>query len=248
MMKKKVPFSDRFATKKTFLETGLLAGLTDIHSHYLPGVDDGFQTVEDTTAALLEMGRLGVKRIYFTPHVMADIPANRPDFLYARFADFLKIAPEGIDLRVAAEYMLDAGFYKQMEEGLMTLGGKHVLIEMSYLSPSPELINIIYTLQLKEYTPILAHPERYMFMDEGQYRDLKKKGCKFQLNLMSLSGQYGMRAQDVAWFLLQNELYDFVGSDIHRLNVFLHNVNHLKLTLKEQKMLQKLICQNDLLW
>lgn len=247
-MKKKSAFFDRFATKKTFSEAGLLTGFTDIHSHYLPGVDDGFQKAEDTIAALIEMRDQGVKRVYFTPHVMADTPANRPDFLKARFADFQKIAPEGIELKLAAEYMLDADFCKQEEEGLLTLGGGHVLIEMSYLQPSPELINVIYSLQLKEYTPLLAHPERYVFMDKKQYYDLKKRGCKYQLNLMSLSGQYGMRAQDVAWFLLQNELYDFVGSDIHRLNVFRHNVNHLKLTLKEQKMLQKLILQNDLLW
>lgn len=247
-MKKKNAFFDRFSPKKSFVEAGFLNGLTDIHSHYLPGVDDGFQTVEETVQALSTMVEHGVKRIYFTPHIMADIPKNRPGFLQERFAGFQKEAPAGIELRLAAEYMLDVGFYAQQEEGLLTLGGRHVLIEMSYLSPSLELINVIYDLQLKEYVPLLAHPERYLFMDKAQYSELKAKGCKYQLNLMSLSGQYGRRAQDVAWFLLQNGMYDFVGSDIHRLNVFLHNVNHLKLTLKEQNLLQDLIRQNDLLW
>jgi Capsular polysaccharide biosynthesis protein len=247
-MKKKSSFFDRFASKKTAIEAGFLNGLTDIHSHYLPGVDDGFQTAEETAQALNAMIKQGVRRVYFTPHVMADIPENRPAFLQKRFADFQKEAPAGIELRLAAEYMLDVGFYGQQEDGLLTLGDKHVLIEMSYLSPSPELIHVIYDLQLKGYIPLLAHPERYLFMDQTQYCDLKAKGCKYQLNLMSLSGQYGERAQDVAWFLLQKGLYDFVGSDIHRLNVFLHHMNRLKLTLKEQNLLQSLIRQNDLLW
>ena len=114
--------------------------------------------------------------------------------------------------------------------------------------PSPELINIIYDLQLKDYIPLLAHPERYVFMDEAEYKSLKEKGCRFQLNLMSLSGQYGGRAYDVAWFLLQNDMYDFVGTDIHHLRVLQHNMGHLKLTVKELDLLHKLIRQNDLLW
>lgn len=247
-MRKKSSFFDCFSSKNSFLEIGLLNGLTDIHSHYLPGVDDGFQRVEDTVEALTVMLTYGVKRIYFTPHIMDDMPENCPRFLNEQFAAFQSQAPAGIELKLAGEYMLDAGFFKQQEEGLLTLGGNHVLVEMSYLSPPPELIPIIYDLQLKDYVPLLAHPERYLFMDEAQYRDLKDKGCKYQLNLMSLSGQYGPRAHDVAWFLLENGLYDFAGSDIHQLNVFLHNVNRLKLTLKEQKMLQNLILQNDLLW
>lgn len=247
-MKKKSSVFDRFSSKKNFIEAGFLNGFTDIHSHYLPGVDDGFQTVEDTLQALHTMVEQGVKRIYFTPHVMADIPANRPGFLKERFTAFLQDAPAGIELRLAAEYMLDAAFFKQQEEGLLPLGNKHVLIEMSYLSPSPELINVIYDLQLKEYIPLLAHPERYLFMDEQQYRELKAKGCKYQLNLMSLSGQYGRRAHDVAWFLLQQGLYDYAGTDIHHLNAFLHNMNHLKINKKEQNLLQNLIRQNDLLW
>lgn len=247
-MKKKTSFTHRFLTKKNVLEASFLDGFSDIHTHYLPGVDDGFQTEKDTIDALNQMKEWGVKRICFTPHVMADLPDNRPVFLKEKFDLFLSKAPSGIELRLAAEYMLDASFYEQQSDGLLSLGGKYILIEMSYMYPSPELINIIYDLQIKGYIPLLAHPERYLFMSEEEYKSLREKGCRFQLNLMSLSGQYGGWAHDVAWYLLQNNMYDFVGSDIHNLRVFQHNMEHLKLTTKEQDLLYKLIRQNDLLW
>lgn len=247
-MKKKETFFYRFQSKKTVLEAELLKNLTDIHSHYLPGVDDGFQEKEKAASALEAMVEWGVKRVYFTPHVMGDLSENKPAFLKERFADFCKEAPAGIELRLGAEYMLDASFFDHLEEGLLPLGKKHVLIEMSYMYPSPELMNIIYDLQTRGYVPLLAHPERYVFMDESQYKELKEKGCRYQLNLMSLSGQYGRRAYDVAWYLLQQGMYDFVGSDIHHLNVFRHNMKQLKLTEQEQELLRKLIRQNDLLW
>jgi len=247
-MRKKETVVDYFSSKKTIPEAALLQGLTDIHSHYLPGVDDGFQEKKDAVEALEEMVRLGVRRVYFTPHIMADLPKNHPAFLKERFDLFVKEAPSTIELRLAGEYMLDAAFFDQEKEGFLTIGKNHVLIEMSYMYASPELENIIYDLQIKDYVPLLAHPERYMFMDERKYRSVKRKGCRFQLNILSLSGQYGRRAQDVAWFLLQHGMYDFVGTDIHHLNVFLHNMKRLKLSTKEQELLRKLIRQNDLLW
>ncbi len=247
-MKKKVSIIDRFASRKSFLEAGLLKGFTDVHTHYLPAVDDGFRQAEGAIEALKTMVSLGVKRVWMTPHVMEDIPQNRPAFLKERFAGFVPLAPEGIELRLAAEYMLDGGFQKQQEEGLLTLGGNHVLIEMSYMAASPSLLNVVYDLQIKGYKPLLAHPERYLYLREADYLDLKEKGCRFQLNLMSLSGQYGQESREVAWYLLQNGMYDFVGSDIHNLQVFMHNVNRMKLTLKEQKLIQELSSQNDLLW
>ncbi|MDD4515299.1 CpsB/CapC family capsule biosynthesis tyrosine phosphatase [Massilibacteroides sp.] len=247
-MKKKKSLFYRFSAKRSFLETDLLSGFTDIHSHYLPGVDDGFQTKEDAINALDAMIDVGVKRVYLTPHVMADLPENYPDFLKERFLNFQQDAPKGVELRLAAEYMLDADFFKQKQAGLLPIGKNYILIEMSYMYPSPELINIIYDLQVTGFVPLLAHPERYLFMDEGQYKMLKEKGCKYQLNLMSLSRQYGERVFDTAWYLLQHGMYDFVGTDIHQLRVFLHNMTHLKLTTKEQDLLYNLIRQNERLW
>ena len=100
-MKKRTSFTHCFSTKKSALDVSLLQGFTDIHTHYLPGVDDGFQTEEDTIRALEEMIRWGVKRVYFTPHAMADLPDNRPVFLKERFARFQSNAPAGIELRLS---------------------------------------------------------------------------------------------------------------------------------------------------
>lgn len=246
-MKKSQPFLYHFQPRKNAFEAKLLADLTDIHTHFLPGVDDGFQQKESAVSALKDMIDWGVKRVYFTPHIMDDLPLNNPAFLKERFAAFLEDAPTGIDIRLGAEYMLDASFYKQMEEGLLPLGKNHVLIEMSYLYPSPELMNVIYQLRINDYIPLLAHPERYLFMDEKQYRELKEKGCRFQLNLMSLSGQYGRHTHDVAWHLLQHGFYDFAGTDIHHLNAFRHNMTQLKLTKAEQELVRELIRKNDIL-
>ena len=199
-MKKKSNLFDIFVKKHNFCDTELLKKGTDIHSHCLPGVDDGIQSIEEAIQALTAMKKYGVECIYFTPHVMEDYPKNSADFLKERFVEFQQeVADIDIEIVLAAEYMLDASFYKHLENGeLLCLKGNYLLIEMSYLSPSPDLENIIYNLQLKGYHPILAHPERYLFMDEKDYDHLKQFGCKYQLNLMSLSGQYGKRAYNVA--------------------------------------------------
>jgi protein-tyrosine phosphatase len=178
-MKKKESFLLRFAKRSSLLEAGLLKGMADIHSHYLPGVDDGFQTEADAVETLLQMQEWGVTRVYCTPHMMTDYSENRPDFLRERFARFVEVVPDGLAMRLAGEYMLDAGFAAQRKAGLLTLGKDFVLIEMSYMSPSPGLMNTLYELQLNGLKPILAHPERYLFMDEKRYRELKEKGCRF---------------------------------------------------------------------
>lgn len=247
-MKKKQNIFYCFAAKKSFLEAELLLDFIDIHTHYLPGVDDGFQCQADTIAALEAMRAWGVKRIYFTPHVMADLPANRVPFLKEQFVGLALKIPEGMEVRLGAEYMLDASFYVREEEGLLFLGDRYVLIEMSYLYPSPELDQIVYNLQIRNYIPLLAHPERYLFLNEKKHEELRDRGCRYQLNLMSLSGQYGVRAQQVAWYLLQHGMYDFVGTDIHRLPVFRRSMERLKLTVPEEELLHRLIRQNELLW
>jgi len=244
-MKKKTNFLDIFIKKTTFWDAELLRGRADIHSHCLPKVDDGMQSVEEAVEALIAMARHGVERVFFTPHVMEDYPENSTAFLKERFAEFQKIVSKNctIEVILAAEYMLDAAFYKHLGE-LLCFKDNHLLIEMSYLSPSPNLDNTIYNLQVKGYNPILAHPERYLFMDREDYQHLKHIGCKYQLNLMSLSGQYGKRAYDVGWYLLQNGLYDFAGTDMHNYKVFHRSMSRLKLTKQEITLIQNLIDKN----
>ena len=121
-----------------------------MHSHLLPGVDDGVQSVDDMRAALKSMQEAGVERVFLTPHVMADLPDNRRSYLQDRFACMKMLAPEGIELRLVAEYMLDAGFRLQMADGLLTYADRQVLVEKSYLSPTPEYLHSLYLKRLEK--------------------------------------------------------------------------------------------------
>lgn len=152
--------------KKNAVHTDLLRGTADVHSHLLPGVDDGVQSADDMQAALNAMQEAGVERVFLTPHVMADLPDNRRSYLQDRFACMKQFAPEGVELRLRAEYMLDAGFRLQMADGLLTYADRQVLVETSYLSPPPDYLNLLYELSLEGYTPVLAHRNGIVY-DEG---------------------------------------------------------------------------------
>ncbi len=223
--------------KKKLIHTDLLKGTADVHSHLLPGVDDGVQSVEDMCAALKAMQSVGVKRVFMTPHVMSDMPSNRRGFLQEHFAKMKELAPEGIELRLAAEYMLDSGFRAQMADGLLTYADRQVLVETSYLSPPPDYLSLLYELRLEGYTPVLAHPERYMYMTEDDYFRLRDKGYKFQLNLFSFAGVYGSRPAKYAAYLMKEGFYDYVGSDLHHPDDYRRNLAHVKLP---SKMLDRL--------
>lgn len=170
--------------KKNAVHTDLLRGTADVHSHLLPGVDDGVQSADDMQAALNAMQEAGVERVFLTPHVMADLPDNRRSYLQDRFACMKQFAPEGIELRLAAEYMLDAGFRLQMADGLLTYEDRQVLVETSYLSPPPDYLNLLYELSLEGYTPVLAHPERYMYMTKEDYFRLEGQGLQVPAELV----------------------------------------------------------------
>jgi tyrosine-protein phosphatase YwqE len=226
----------------------LLEGMTDLHTHLLPGVDDGVETLEESLRTLAFLQELGVERIFLTPHVMTDLQANTPEALYARYRELQKDSPSGLELRLAAEYMLDAGFISLMEKGLLAMPNKHVLVETSYLSPPPNFMTLLYDLTLAGYIPIIAHPERYLYMRENNdYRKLKDKGYKLQLNLFSLAGVYGIQAERNAVSLLKQGLYDHVGSDIHQLEAYQESLAYLSPTGSQFKELERLVANNKAL-
>ena len=193
-------------------------GATDCHSHILPGVDDGVADMETSLKILTAYEKLQIREVWCTPHVMEDIP-NKTEDLKARFAE-LKAAYQGpIRLNLAAEYMMDGLFLDRMEQDdLLTHGheGNALLVETSYYTPPMDLHGILKTVKGKGYYPILAHPERYLYMKMSDYAPLKKMGVRFQLNLASLAGAYGEDALKKAQKLLKDEAYNFIGSDIHR--------------------------------
>ncbi len=201
-------------------DSSIFNGLEDFHSHVLPGVDDGVPKIEESLQILQLYESLGVRKLWLTPHIMEDIP-NTTNALKEKF-DELKAHYSGpIELRLAAEYMLDSLFVSRLEsKDLLPLGegGQHLLVETSFFVGSTILNEMLRRILSAGYFPILAHPERFGYMTESDYERLLSMGVKFQLNIPSLVGLYGMAAQKVADALLQKGAYSFIGSDLHSYN------------------------------
>lgn len=202
-----------------------LQGITDIHNHILPGIDDGAAGVDESLTLLRRFKKLKITRFISTPHVMNDYYPNTTITInnaLQQLKDAISKDPELQDIKItaAAEYMMDQSFIDLFEaEDLLTLSENYVLVEMSYFQAPINLNNILFQLQTKGYKPVLAHPERYAFYhtkDLRKYRDLKSRGCLMQVNALSLSNHYGKRMQDTAFKLLENDMIDFIGSDTHR--------------------------------
>lgn len=212
-----------FAHKKPLSD--LFRGYVDFHCHILPGVDDGVQTFEDSARILSIYSELGVEKVFFTPHVMEDVP-NRPEELQKRFAELKEyLKTEGVSapvLELAAENMMDSLFMQRLasKEVLpLPLRGKSLLVETSYYNPPLNMHDILFQVKSNGFFPVLAHPERYMYMDSKDYDSLKNSDIRFQLNLSSLSGFYGELAQKKAENMLKKGYYDYVGTDLHRLSM-----------------------------
>ena len=199
--------------------SGMFSGLTDWHSHVLPGVDDGIKTMDEALEVLRNYDEKGVKNLWLTPHIMEDYP-NTTDKLRARFEDLQKVWNGNLKLRLASENMLDSLFEQRLAaRDLLPIGDNadHLLVETSYFSAPMGFDGIIDSIMSAGYYPLLAHPERYTYMDEADYIRLHEKGVKMQLNYVSLVGGYGETARKKSVWLLKNGYIDVVGSDVHRL-------------------------------
>lgn len=232
-----------FLRKKcTVSDSGLLSGFVDRHSHLLPGVDDGVQTMEESMQILSLYEQSGISEVWLTPHIMEDMP-NRTKGLKERFAE-LNAAYQGtVTLHLAAENMLDNLFERRLEQNdLLPLGkdGTYLLVETSYFNPPMGLNNILLRIKAKGYVPVLAHPERYVYMEEDDYFRLKEMNVTFQLNLPSLAGAYGMSVQKKARLLLEKGLYDLCGMDIHS-KAFLETFLQSKLTHNEISKIENML-------
>jgi protein-tyrosine phosphatase len=191
----------------------------DMHSHVLPGIDDGAQTPEESLVLIKKMMDLGIQKIIATPHIMADFYKNTRETITGAL-NVLKetLEKENIDIKIeaAAEHYFDETFEGRVDsDNLMTMGNNYVLFEYSFISPPPNQIQVIQKLRDKGYKPILAHPERYPYLTLEQYRNLHFWGCDFQLNTISLTGYYGKDTKAQAEMLVDNQLIDFISSDMH---------------------------------
>ena len=205
-----------------------LEGFADAHSHILPGVDDGVQSEEESLRILKYYEEAGVREVWLTPHIMEDY-ANTPEDLRTRFEllqEHYRAQGGTLPLYLAAEYMIDRPFADIFAAGnLLTHGAGHLLVETSYFEPPIGFEQTLFGIMTAGYLPILAHPERYVYMDRDFYLRLKKRGILFQMNLGSLAGMYGRTALKKAEWMAKEGLYDLCGSDIHRysmLDIYQH--------------------------
>jgi tyrosine-protein phosphatase YwqE len=214
-----------FRKTTTLARSGLLQGLTDWHSHLLPSVDDGITALTDTLRLLRAYEQQGLTDVWFTPHIMEDIP-NTTRALQARFAEVQEAYDGPVRLHLAAEYMLDNLFDQRLREGdLLPLGdASHLLVDTSYFSPPMDLDGTLRRIQQAGYHPVLAHPERYVYMSTRDYQSLSERHILFQVNLFSLTGMYGHTAASKASWLVKHGLVDRVGTDTHRVGQFLKGV------------------------
>ena len=305
-----------FNKKHTIAASGILQGAVDHHSHILPGVDDGVETMDEALRILATYETLGIKELWLTPHIMEDIP-NSPAKLQARFAE-LKAAYTGdIQLHLAAEYMIDNHLRKLLQnchfepqgdisllnncpscvrgasnaiaegqrggallatteplglqrsanrpieeangspsfvekreypkgEGdrnsILPIGtsGKHILVETSYYNAPIRINDTLQQIKSLGYFPLLAHPERYMYLDNADYTKLHSQGVKFQLNLASLAGGYGKAVKKKALWLLSNGLYSVAGTDLHCEDA-IEFITNCKLSKQAVEQIEKLL-------
>jgi protein-tyrosine phosphatase len=194
----------------------------DMHSHLIPGIDDGSPDMDTSIGLITGMMQLGYHSIITTPHVMSGMYQNgREKILQGCEAVKLELKRRNIvvDFRAAAEYLLDDYFDSLLQgnEALLTIKDNLVLVEFSFVSPPIDYKQKLFALQIKGYRPILAHPERYIYFHHQPsiYGDLKNAGCLFQVNLLSLMGYYGKNVAKIAARLLKDKSVDLLGTDLH---------------------------------
>jgi protein-tyrosine phosphatase len=190
----------------------------DVHSHLLPGIDDGSPDVEQSVKLIKGLHELGFSKLICTPHIFIELyPNSTETILSAMLAtkEALRIEGVNVEIEAAAEHMVDETF--EVTSTLMALPGKFILIEMSYLNETPNIEKIIFDLQIIGYHVILAHPERYNFYhsDHERFHRFRDMGVLFQLNLLSVTGYYGKEVKKAADYLIKKEYYDLVGTDLH---------------------------------
>ena len=215
-------------------------GLTDWHSHILPGVDDGVEDMPTSLAILSEYEKMGIKEVWLTPHIMEDVP-NTTSQLRNRHEELLQAYHGPIVLRLASENMIDSLFYDRLADNdLLPIGHRHnmLLVETSTFNAPIDFEETLKEIMNKGYYPLLAHPERYTYLHtSGDYQKLKEIGVLFQLNLLSLTGFYGKTAMEKSHKMLKGGMYDAFGSDLHRQEQLLY-LNRLSLTKGSSQLLQ----------
>lgn len=224
----------------------------DLHSHILPGIDDGSPNTEKSIGLIREMQAWGIRKIIATPHIAEETFENTPETIKNAW-DALTAAMkvEGIEQEIcySAEYRIDDHFIHMFESGqLIPLPDNYLLVENSFIQAFWNLDELLFQLQLKGFKPILAHPERYIYYHKQKniYTTMHSNGCEFQVNLLSFSGYYGKEVKEVAFWLAEQGYVDFLGTDLHHMN-HVQAISKFLTTKEYLKLASKINIKNDML-
>lgn len=220
----------------------------DMHSHFIPGIDDGAKTMNDSLQLIRAMEEFGYTKVVTTPHIMSDAYRNTPEIILGGLEKVREaVAKAGMKIKVdaAAEYYLDYDFERKLKEKkLLTFGQNYVLFEMAFVNPPDNLNGFIFDMQMAGYRPVMAHVERYGFWqnDYSKYEDFASRGVILQLNINSVTGHYSQETKKAAQWLIDKDMISLVGSDCH-------HMGHIELMKKAQtdKYMHKLLASKRLL-
>jgi protein-tyrosine phosphatase len=194
----------------------------DIHSHLIPGIDDGVKDMDGSLKLIRGLLALGYKKLITTPHILNDIYPNNPESIgngYKAVAGEILLQKIPVKFFAAAEYFMDDHFDMLLETGahLLTLKDKMVLVELSFVVAAINLKEMLFKMQIKGYQPVLAHPERYLYFgaNKAWYDEIRDTGCLFQVNMLSMIGYYGKSSRDLSEYLIKKKYVDFLGTDLH---------------------------------
>jgi len=243
-------FLKKWLGKETLIDPISLGVIgTDMHSHLIPGIDDGAPTMEASLELIIGLQSLGFKNIITTPHIMSDYYPNTPAIINSGLVEVRKAIKElglSIKIHAAAEYMVDEYFEKQVneEKELLTIFDKDILVELPFAGMPPNFYKVAFKLQAAGYRIILAHPERYSYMHDNleSYQEMLDRNIKLQVNLNSFTGAYGPQVQHAAEQLVEHNMVRALGSDCHHLG-------HIEIAQQAVKRpaLHKLLTQKNLL-
>jgi len=191
-----------------------------MHSHLLPGIDDGVKTPEHSLITIKKLMEQGYEKFVTSPHIMSDSYPNTPAIIKEKLDEvrrFLAANNVNVEISAAAEYYLDEFTMNALNgpEEMLTFGKKYLLFETNYLSEPFILKEFIFNATSRGYNPVLAHPERYQYITMNKAEDLIDRGVLLQINLLSLSGFYNRAAQKFAEKLIENKMVSFIGTDCH---------------------------------
>jgi len=232
-------FSGLFKSKPKLADADFVNPVTtELHSHLIPGIDDGVKTLEESIEVLRGFSEMGYKKVITTPHIQGDFFKNGShNILPGLELVRQRLLEEKIDIEIhaAAEYLIDDLLEEKIDnKQLLTFGNNHVLVELPFNEEPRNIKNVLFNLRVNGYKPVLAHPERYtyMFMQKDKYEELFQSGILFQVNIFSLVGYYSPQVQKAAEYLIEKKMVSMVGSDTHGarhlsvLNEALHSKNY----------------------